>query len=487
MRYLQTRYSVPAGLLLVLALLTAWAGAADKIPVTTESKEALAQFIEGRALFDNLRATDAIPYFQGAVQKDPNFALAHLYIAQSAPTAREFFTALTEADETAGHASKGEQLEIRALKAASYGDPATALKLYRELVEAFPDDERAQTLLGTSYFAQQDYARSAEHLKKATELGPGYGPAYNQLGYTYRALEKYDDAERIFKKYTELLPTDPNPFDSYAELLLKIGRFDESKAQYEKALSVNPQFANSFVGIAACFMYQNKHDEALSELEKLYNGARNDGERRLALFARGVVYQDEGKPDLALGEIAKEYAIDERGNDPASMSADLALMANILLNDGKANEALEKFNASVALIRESSLAKEVKTFAERVHHYNLAKVYLEKGDIAAARPEAEKYRKGAETTKNKNQIRFAHELAGMIAFHGKDFAKAIDELTQANQQDPVVLYTLALAMRESGRGPEAREYATRAARNNVLPFINYAFVRMKAEKMLGAL
>ena len=487
MRYSHGRYSVSAGVLLTLALLTAGAQAADKIPVTTESREALSQFIEGRVLFDNLRGTDAIPYFQGAVEKDPNFALAHLYLAQSAPTTKEFFAALTKADESAGHASKGEQLEIRALKAASYGDPATALKLYKELVDAYPDDERAQTLLGTTYFAQQDYARSSEHLKKATELAPGYGPAYNQLGYTYRAMEKYDDAEKIFKKYTELLPTDPNPFDSYAELLLKTGRFDESIAQYEKALSVNPQFANSFVGIAACLMYQNKHDEALAEIQKLYDGARNDGERRFALFARGVVYQDEGKPDLALKEIEKEYGIAERTNDAGSMSADLKLMANILLNDGKADQALEKFNSSIALIRKSSLAKGVKEFSESIHHYDLAKVYLAKGDVAAARTETEKYKKRAETVNNRNQIRFAHELAGRIELQGKDYAKAIEELKQANQQDPVVLYTLALALRESGKGREAREYATKAARDNVLPFINYAFVRVKAEKMLGAL
>lgn len=487
MKCLQARHCVPAGLLVVAAFLAAGALAADKIPVTTGSREALSQFLQGRVLFDNLRVTDAIPYFKGAAEKDPNFALAHLYVAQSAPTAKEFFEALNEADESAVHASKGEQLYIKAFKAASYGDPATALKLYRELVEAFPSDERAQTLLGTSYFAQQEYAQSAEHLKKATELAPEYGPAYNQLGYTYRAMQKYDDAEKVFKKYTELLPTDPNPFDSYGELLLKTGRFEESIAQYEKALSINPRFASSFVGIASCLMYQDKHDEALAELQKMYDGARNDGERRLALFARGVVYQDEGKSDLALGEIGKEYAIAEQTNDTGSMSADLNLMANILLNEGKTDLALEKFNTSIALIRKSSLAKGVKDFNERVHLYDLAKVYVAKGDVAAAKPNAEKYRKEAEALKNRNQVRFAHELAGRIALQEKDYPKAIEEFKLANQQDPEVLYNIALALQESGKGAEAREYAEKAARDNVLPFINYAFVRVKAEKMLGAL
>jgi tetratricopeptide (TPR) repeat protein len=475
------------GLLLALALSAPPAGAADKIPVTTESKEALARFLKGRALFDNLRITDALPYFQGAVEADASFALAHLYLAQASPTVKVFFAELGKADETSAHASRGEQLYIKAVKAGAYADAATAQKLYMELVASFPDDERAQTLLGTSYFAQQDYAQAAEHLKKATDLNPDYAPAYNQLGYVYRFLNRYDDAEKTFKKYTELLPSDPNPFDSYGELLLKMGRFDESITQYQKALAVNPQFANSFAGIASCLMYQNKHDEALAELQKMYDIARNDGERRFALFSRSVVYQDQGNPAAAIGEVEKEHAIAEKTNDAASMSGDLALIANILLNDGKADEALAKFKESDAAIQNSSLAKEVKDNNALLSRFNLARVYIAKGDMAAAKAETAKFRKGVEASKNKNQIRLAHELAGMIAFHEKDDARAIEELKAANQQDPNILYHLALAFQRSGKADEAKQYATWAAKNNVLPLMRYAYVRLKAEKLLAAL
>jgi tetratricopeptide (TPR) repeat protein len=77
--------------------------------------------------------------------------------------------------------------------------------------------------------------------------------------------------------------------------------------------------------------------------------------------------------------------------------------------------------------------------------------------------------------------------SGMIAFHQKDYGKAIDELKQANQQDPNILYHLALAFQGSGKTDEAKEYATWAAKYNVLPFMNYAYVRIKAEKLLAAL
>ena len=478
---------VTPALLTALALFSAGASPADKIPITTDSKEALAHFVDGRTLVDNLRLTDAIPYFQKAVEKDAGFALAHLYLAQSAPTAKEFFAELSKADETSGHASRGEQLWIKAFKAGSYADPATAQKLYQELVSAFPNDERAQTLLGTSYFGQQDYAMAVEHLKRATEISPDFAPAYNQLGYAYRFLNQFEEAEKTFKKYTDLLPTDPNPFDSYAELLLKMGRFDESIAQYGKALAVDPKFSNSYAGIAACLMYQNRHDEALAELQKAYDNARNDGEKRVALFSRGVVYEDEGKPDMALQEIEKEHTVAEKTNDQASMSADIALMANILLHEGKADAALAKFKTSLSLVEKSTLAKEVKENAALIHHYNVAKVLIEKGDLAGAASETDKFRKGEAARKNKFQIRLGHELSGMIAFHQKNYGKAIDELKQANQQDPNILYHLALAFQGSGKADEAKKYATWAAKYNVLPFMNYAYVRMKAERLLAAL
>jgi tetratricopeptide (TPR) repeat protein len=477
----------PSRLILALALFTGGVRGAEKIPVTTASKEALAEFIQGRTLVDNLRLTDAVPYFQSAVEKDAGFALAHLYLAQSAPTAKDFFAELNKANETSAHASKGEQLYIRAFRAGAYADQSTSLKLYKELVEAFPGDERAHTLLGTTFFAQQDYVQAAEHLKKATDLAPDYGPAYNQLGYVYRFLQRYEDAEKTFKKYTELLPTDPNPFDSYGELLLKMGRFDESITQYEKALAVNPRFVNSMVGIASCRMYQNRHEEALAELQKMYDIARNDGEKRFALFSRSVVLQDEGKPAEAIAEVEKEHEIAEKTNDAASMSGDLALIANILLNDGKADEAMAKFRESDQAIQKSTLAKEVKENNALLSQFNVARVYIAKGDLAAAKSVTEKFRKGVEASKNKNQVRLAHELAGMIAFHEKEYGKAVDELARANQQDPNVLYHIALAYQGDGKTDEAKKFAESAARFNALPIMRLAYVRVKAEKLLEAL
>jgi tetratricopeptide (TPR) repeat protein len=66
-------------------------------------------------------------------------------------------------------------------------------------------------------------------------------------------------------------------------------------------------------------MFQGKHDQARAEAWKLHQQARNDGERRLALFSAAVTYADEGQYDQALKELEKEYAVAERIKDAAEL------------------------------------------------------------------------------------------------------------------------------------------------------------------------
>jgi len=475
-------------LLLVAFVITLGVGGKKdegKTPVTTSSSEALSQFLEGRTLAENLRQTDAIEHFQKALEKDPNFAMAHLYLAQSAGTAKEFFDHLKQAVALSDKVSEGERLWILGSEAASHGDAMKQRGLYQKLVTLFPSDERALTLLGINYFGQQGYAKAVEYLKKATVVAPAYAPAYNQLGYAYRFLNQFADAEATFKKYIELIPNDPNPYDSYAELLLKTGRFDDSIIQYRKALSINPQFANSFSGIAAALMYGGKHNEALAELQKAYDMARNDGERRGALFAKTVVYVDQGKPNLALQELDKQYAIAEKTKDAAFMAGDLTAMGIILLEVGKYDDAKGRFDKAADIVAQSDLPAAVKENAKMFRHYNAAQVALMKKDFKTASSELDQFRQRAEASKNENQERLVHEASGMIALEQKNYDAAIAELEQANQQNPYNHYRIALAYQAKGDKEKAKQYLTRAAKFNGLPLLNYAFIRTKAEKMLA--
>ncbi|HEY0545209.1 MAG TPA: tetratricopeptide repeat protein [Pyrinomonadaceae bacterium] len=457
--------------------------AKDKLPVTTSSEEARKEFLQGRDMAERLLATDSLQHFDKAIALDPNFASAELARANASPTAKEFFDHLKKAVTLSGKASEGEKLQILANEAGANGEVAKQKEYLDKLVAAYPNDERAQFQLGGYYFGQQDYSQAIEHYKKATELNSSYSPVYNILGYAYRQNNDFANAEQAFKKYIELIPNDPNPYDSYAELLLKMGKYEDAITQYRKALSIDPHFVNSHFAIAAALSYLGKPDEATAELQKITDGARNDGDRRTALFGQAVVDADSGKLDKAVADMDKEYAVAEKINDVANMTADLQNKGTILLEMGKYDEAKDAFDRVLKMTQDSTLSQEIKDNTKLFDHYNKTTVALGKKDIAAAKSEAEEFRKGVEAKNNPAQMRLSHELAGMIALAEKDYDKAIAELQQANMQNPQDLYRLCQAYQGKGDNAKAKEWCKKAAEFNSLPALNYAFIRTKAQKM----
>jgi tetratricopeptide (TPR) repeat protein len=456
---------------------------ADQIPITTSSKEARQLYLKGRDLAEKLRATDARALFAQAAARDPGFALAQVGLANSAGSARQFFDAVARATALADKVSGPEKDVICALDAGARGEPARQKECLQRLIAACPNDERARTLVGNYYFGRQDYEEAVAAYEKAIAINAAFSQPYNQLGYAYRFLGRLDDAERTFKKYIEIIPDDPNPYDSYAELLMKMGRFEESIRSYEKALAVDPHFVNSYVGIGNDRVFMGQPAEAREEYAKLLAVARTDGERRAAHFWTAMSYVHEGKTDPALAEVEKMAGIDRAGNDLVAQSGALALMGNILLEAGRTDAAAAKFHERDATIAKAQVAQAVKEAAQRQALFDEARVALARNDVTAAKAKAAAYEKAVAVKSIPFEVRQSHELAGRIALARKDYAAAAADLRQANQQDPRVLYLLALALEGGGDQKTAQEVAAKAADFNGLS-PTYGYVRGKARAMV---
>jgi len=458
-----------------------------KIPITTTSEEAREYFLEGRDLFEKLRAQESLQFFEKAAGEDSNFAMGYLFLSFAQSSAKGFFEKLNKAVALVDEVSEGERLWILGVEAGVNGFAMKQREYYQKLVTAYPKDERAHNLLGNHYFGQQEYALAIKEYTKATQIAPEFSQPYNQLGYAHRFLGNYDEAENAFKKYIELIPNDPNPYDSYAELLMKMGEYDASVEFYQKALALNPNFVPSHIGIATNLNFKGNHQDARRQLQKLYDIARNDGERRAAHFAITVSYVDEGDMNKALEEQNKQYALAEKINDASAMAGDLVIMGNILLETGRFDEALAKYNRAVKLVDESDLSEEVKDNTRRGFLFNAARVALRKKDFATADANYEEYRKQVEAINNPFQIRLSHELAGMIALEKKEYDKALQELQQGNQQNPYNLYRIALAYKDKGDHENAKEFCMKASKFNALNSLNYAFIRNRAEQLLESM
>ena len=456
----------------------------EKIPITTASAEARHLYLQGRDLAEKLRATDARRFYEQAAAKDKSFALAQLGLANTSGTTKDFIDAVTRAVALAGPVSQGERLMIRGLEANMKGDPAGVLASYTELVRLYPDDERAQTLLGNTYFGRQEYELAIKHFARATAIDPSFSQPYNQLGYAYRFIEKFEEAEKAFKKYTQLIPGDPNPYDSYAELLMKMGRFDESIKMYEKALSIDPNFIASHIGIGSNYLSMGRVEEARQSFARIAAVARNTGERRQARFWTAAAHVHEGATDKALEELRAAYALAEAEGDAGTMSGDLTQMGDVLREAGRPAEALAKYEEAVAVINKSQVPEEVKEATRRTHIFEEGRVAVARNDLAAAKAKSADYARQVALKKRPFEVRQQHELAGLIALAEQQYATAASELQLANQQDPRILYLTALALQGTGDAQRAVALAAKAANFNGLSF-NYGYVRGKARKLAG--
>jgi tetratricopeptide (TPR) repeat protein len=459
---------------------------AAKIPVTTTSEEARDLYLQGRTLAENLRAIDAQEPLQQAVQKDPTFASAYLLLANTSQDNEGFFSNLEKAVANMGTASEGERLQIQAVQAGVDGRADEQLALLKELVQKFPEDERAHNALANQlFFARQEYDAAIAEYQKAVEINPEYSASWNSMGYAARAAGRFDEAENAFRKYIEVLPGEPNPYDSYAEFLMKMGRHDESIAQYRKALEVEPTFTASDVGIIHNQMFMGQGDAARQTADALFAKAANDGIRRQALLWKAASYLYEGNQAKAMQILEERRAISEKTNDWLAVSGDDVLIGQTLLDLGDAQKAAERFQWSIDEVEKADVPEGTKEATRRNHLFNEARVALAKGDIALAKEKSAAYHTAVQTPAISFELRQDHELMGRIALAEGDASGALAHLGQANQQDPRVLLLTAQAYKASGNAEAATDMARQAADFNQLSF-PLSYVRAEAKEMVGA-
>lgn len=454
-----------------------------EVPITSASPEAVELYRQARDLSERLRNTEAHELFARAVAKDPDFALAHLGMAETSPTTGEFFESLERAVALADRVSEAERWIILGRQATVDGDVEAQRRYYRQLVERYPGDERARVLIALHHFGRQELEPALEHLDRAVALDPGYAPAYNLLGYAHQLRGDTAAAEEALRRYVELLPTEANPYDSYAGLLVKVGRFEEAIANYRQALERDPDFFFSRLGIGTCYTLLGRYDEARATFQEAYDRVDTDGQRRRALLGKVVSYLHQEDYDSALAEVRKRYALAAAAEDRVAMFDDLVLTGNVLIGAGDADRAEASFRRAVATVGEADVGEEYRATARRNLAYHLARVALVRGDLETAAAKAEEYRATAKPDLPVEAGR-SHELAGRIALERGDPETALRELSEADQEDPRILYFQALAWRARGDREKTRELAKRAADYNDLD-VGYALVRGRAQRLLA--
>lgn len=217
----------------------------------TESLAAYTAFLKGRdrSSIESIQSlTAAIPYFQSAVELDPDFALAYVGLADAYLTLGANFlgglpiaesNALAEPPLTKAlqlDPDLGEAYATLGLLRQQQGDWQAAEQAYQTAIALQPSYARVFRLYGRLRRGQGRIEESMEYFKKALVVDPFSAPVNVDLGRAYDASGHFDEALQRFLRVAEIEPDHAFAYVYIAAIhYLVYGQVDESLVWYQKA------------------------------------------------------------------------------------------------------------------------------------------------------------------------------------------------------------------------------------------------------------
>ena len=176
---------------------------------TTSSLEALKAFTQGNGMRSAGREPEAIPFYQRAIELDPNFAMAfarlsvvQFNLGDYGPSQANAARAYALRDRV----SERERLYITGRHLTMTGDLDALRQTYRVWVETYPRDSAPRNNLAILLMQQGEYELAVRETVEAIRVDPTSPFAYANLCYSYVATSRLDEARATALKGIELHP-----------------------------------------------------------------------------------------------------------------------------------------------------------------------------------------------------------------------------------------------------------------------------------------
>jgi len=282
----------------------------------TANPEAYELYLKGRFFWNKRSGVDlrkAIDYFNQAVAKDPNYALAYAGLADSymllpnyggasakesiAPARAAITKALALDDSLAeAHASLGllDTLELRLERAV--GD-------FERAIELKPNYATAHHWLMLGQLSLGRFDQAIAEGKRATELDPLSLIINADYAWAYACAHRFDEAEKQARKTLEI---DPRFFLAHYYLGgigQAKGQLTEAVAEFQQAFDLNGDFY-SLAALGRAYARAGNKTEAQKILARLTDEAKS---RYVAPYASAVLYLGLGDKERALAELERAY------------------------------------------------------------------------------------------------------------------------------------------------------------------------------------
>jgi TolB-like protein/tetratricopeptide (TPR) repeat protein len=287
----------------------------------TADVEAHQLYLQGRYIWNRRTAQNlkkALNYFEQAAEKDPNYALAYVGIAdtcglfpvygagapqESLPKAKAAAEKAVALDDSLAeaHASMG-------LVHYCYFNGAVSAKEFQRAIQLNPNYATAHHWYGRLtlvMLGQLD--RAMVEAKRAYELDPVSSIIHSDLGGVNLAARRYDEAIQQLRGTVEM---DPDFFWAYRWLGMALelrGDTQAAIAAYQKAFELNDDPAGlAFIAHAEAAM--GRQDEARKRLTQLTDAAKS---RYVQPYAFALIYLALGDKNQTLDWL--EQGVRDRG------------------------------------------------------------------------------------------------------------------------------------------------------------------------------
>src|SRR2546423_2298610 len=242
----------------------------------TESAEAYQLYLQGRYYWHKFTDEARIKsgeYFQRAIEKDPNYALAYAGLSDSYAV-MAFFGQMPPKEAW-------QKSEEAAVKALAIDDALGEAHLSLAVVKAWYD---------------WDWPGGEREFKRAIELNPEFAESHSLYALLLDAKGRFDEAITEAKRSQEVDPLSTHYRADVGHILYHARRYDEAIEEYRKGLEKNPDSIEAHLGLGEGYVKQGRDEEALAEMLKARPLVKSP--RRLARI--GSVYAAAGKRDAAL-------------------------------------------------------------------------------------------------------------------------------------------------------------------------------------------
>ena len=170
------------------------------VEATTTSLEALNNYSMGLKIRGEKGNAQSIPFFNRAIELDPNFPMAYTAMAVAYSNLYQPSLALqyaTRAYDLRDRVTERERLRITTTYLRMTGEMEKNIPVYEQWIASYPRDSVPHINLGITYAEIGQHEKALTEIKEAVRLAPD-NRAYPNLGFTYICLNRLDDAKTTF-------------------------------------------------------------------------------------------------------------------------------------------------------------------------------------------------------------------------------------------------------------------------------------------------